>query len=100
TADLDLRTILKNIGGPDLPDLPTVPNPTASGLPTQLPTGVPTSVPTVTATLPTVPGVTSTPVVTPTCVATVCIGAGSRAGTTSSGAFDSNLAAMMLGGLL
>ena len=103
TADLDLRTILKNIGGPDLPNLPPVPNPTASGLPTQLPTklptGVPTSLPTVTATLPTVPGVTSTPVVTPTCVATICLGEGSRAGATSAGAFDTNLAALMLGGL-
>ena len=103
TADLDLRTILKNIGGPDLPDLPPVPNPTGlpTGLPTSLPTGtsLPTSLPTVTATLPTVPGVTSTPVVTPTCVTTICLGQ-ADSGSTRAGAYDTNLAAMMLGGLL
>ena len=102
TADLDLRTILKNIGGPDLPNLPPVPNPTGTGLPSlpSLPTGtsLPTSLPTVTVSVPTVPGVTSTPVVSPTCALTICVGqAGSGS---SSGAYDTNLAAMMLGGLL
>jgi phospholipid/cholesterol/gamma-HCH transport system substrate-binding protein len=105
TADLDLRTILKNIGGPDLPALPPVPNPTA-GLPTSLPTGslptsLPTSLPSVTVTAPTVPGVTSTPVVSPTCALTICVGqADSGSARASSGAYDGNLAAMMLGGLL
>jgi phospholipid/cholesterol/gamma-HCH transport system substrate-binding protein len=105
TADLDLRTILKNIGGPDLPALPPVPNPTA-GLPTSLPTGslptsLPTSLPSVTVTAPTNPGVTSTPVVSPTCALTICVGqADSGSARASSGAYDGNLAAMMLGGLL
>jgi phospholipid/cholesterol/gamma-HCH transport system substrate-binding protein len=108
TADLDLRTILKNIGSPDLPDLPPVPKPTGlpTGLPTSLPTGLPTgtslptSLPSVTVTAPTVPGVTSTPVVSPTCVTTICIGQAEPGSTRAGGALDTNLAAMMLGGLL
>ena len=105
TADLDLRTILRNLGGPDQPELPPLPRPTGTALPTTLPTALPTSLPTVTATLPTVPGVTSTPVASPTGLANICLGEGSAqtsgtAATRSPGALDTNLAALMLGGLL
>jgi phospholipid/cholesterol/gamma-HCH transport system substrate-binding protein len=113
TADLDLRTILANLGGPKLPDLPAVPSlppvptPTLPGqpsLPVPLPTG--TSLPT--------GGVTPPPLPVPTpsvplpgtgggssgggnpCVAGICLGAGKAP---RAGAYDTNLAALMLGGL-
>lgn len=101
TADLDLRTILKNIGGPTPPPLPTVPKPPTS-LPTVSVPGVPLPSPSVS-----VPGVplpsTSVPLPTSsgatsggTCVGDICIGAPKA---TTSGAYDTNLAALMLGGL-
>lgn len=111
TADLDLRTILTNLGGgkdpglPQLPTLPPLPNPTGTSLPvpsvsppslpvdptgplptsTSLPTGLPT-------TLPPPPGGGSGG---GTCVGGICLGSGARAG-----AYDLNLAGLMLGGLL
>jgi phospholipid/cholesterol/gamma-HCH transport system substrate-binding protein len=94
TADLDLRTVLSNIGGPKPPDLPPVPPP-PTGVPlstsTALPTGLPTS-----TTLPTdLPTSTTLPTGTATCVpGVICVGSGPRAG-----AYDTNLAALMLGGL-
>ena len=96
TADIDLRTILTNLNGgkdPGLPSLPPVPNPTGP-----LPTVTVPSVPLPSVSLP-VPLPTSTTVVplpTNTCVAGICIGA--PAGT-SSGAYDTNLARLMMGGL-
>jgi phospholipid/cholesterol/gamma-HCH transport system substrate-binding protein len=109
TADLDLRTILRNIGGPELPDLPAVPKPSLPGTPSlpvpslPLPTGGVTPPP-----LPVTPPPVSVPVTPPslpgggggsgggTCVGSICIGA---AKTARAGAFDTNLAALMLGGL-
>ena len=109
TADLDLRTILTNLNNgkdPGLPSLPPVPNPTGSlPIPTQPLPGV--SVPPLpgvsTPPLPTpLPDVTSVPVVPGgggsgggTCIDSLCIGAGPR-----TGAYDLNLAALMMGGLL
>jgi len=106
TADLDLRTVLTNLNGgkdPGLPDLPAVPDPTGTGLPSlpSLPTGpsLPTLPTLPTVTVPPVPGVTSTPAVTPTCVVTICLGRGSGSTTRAAGAYDTNLAALLLGGL-
>jgi phospholipid/cholesterol/gamma-HCH transport system substrate-binding protein len=99
TADIDLRTILTNLNGgkdPGLPSLPPVPNPTTVPLPS-VSVSVP-SLPLPTGSLP-VPLPTSTtqvPVPTSTCVGPICIGA--PAGSTS-GAYDTNLARLMLGGL-
>ena len=100
TADLDLRTILANLDGPKPPDLPTVPKPPTGG---PLPS-VPVPVPTVSVPVPTVPVPVPTPTVTlpggggtgggGTCVGAICLGSGPRAG-----AYDTNLAALMLGGL-
>jgi phospholipid/cholesterol/gamma-HCH transport system substrate-binding protein len=118
TADLDLRNILANVGGPALPSLPPLPSvsvpplPGVPGLPLPtLPGGVlrlpkpptvpvPTSVPVPTA-VPTV--VPSVPVVPPpggggggggpTCVAGICLGAPSHGS-----AYDMNLAELMMGG--
>jgi phospholipid/cholesterol/gamma-HCH transport system substrate-binding protein len=98
TADIDLRTILTNLNGgkdPGLPSLPPVPNPTG---PLPLPTVTVPSVPLPSISLP-VPLPTSTtavPLPSNTCVAGICIGA--PAGTTS-GAYDTNLARLMMGGL-
>lgn len=103
TADLDLRTILSNVGGgkdPGLPSLPPVPNPTAAGpLPSRPPTSLPPLPP-----LPGVPLPTSTAVPDPsptgagdgggTCLAGICLGSGP-----ASGSLDTNLARLMLGGL-
>jgi phospholipid/cholesterol/gamma-HCH transport system substrate-binding protein len=109
TADLDLRTILRNIGGPELPDLPNVPKPPdlpQPSLPNPSLPPVP-SLPTGGVTPPPLP-VTPPPVTTPplpggggttggsTCVAGICVGAGK---TSRAGAYDMNLAALMLGGL-
>jgi phospholipid/cholesterol/gamma-HCH transport system substrate-binding protein len=113
TADLDLRTILRNLGGPELPDLPNVPKPPDlpqpslpnPSLPTTLPTGLPTggvTVPPVTPPSvpvdPSLPGGTGGPTGGggSTCVAGICVGA---AKTMRAGAYDTNLAALMLGGL-
>ena len=63
TADLDLRTVLANLGGPKPPDLPTVPKPPTAGplpsvpcpacpLPSVPVPSVPVPVPTPTVTLP------------------------------------------------
>ncbi len=97
TADLDLRTVLTNLNGgkdPGLPSLPPVPNPTGSGLPSVPSLPVPTL--TVSNPIPTLPGGTSsTPLPTDTCVVAICIGARSS----TAGAYDTNLAALMLGGL-
>lgn len=109
TADLDLRTILTNLNGgkdPGLPRLPTVP-PLPTSLPRNPVPSVPVPVPSVSVPVP-VPSV-SIPLPSPTvsvpgggggggtCLpgTGVCVGAGSRAG-----AYDLNLAGLMLGGLL
>ena len=106
TTDLDLRNILTNLNDgkdPGLPSLPPVPNPTGSGLPTlpvPLPTGTSLPVPLPTGSSLPVPTGTGTGGSSGgTCVAGICIGAPARTSTTS-GAFDTNLAALMLGGLL
>jgi len=108
TADLDLRTILTNLGGgkdPGLPQLPTpppLPKPTGTSLPipsvstpslpidptSPLPTG--TTLPTE---LPSLPGTGGSG--GGTCAGSLCLGSGGRAG-----AYDLNLAGLMLGGLL
>ena len=96
TADLDLRTVLTNLNDgkdPGLPDLPPVPNPTGGGLPTSLPSV------TVSNPLPSVSVPGSTPTSTQTCVATICLGHGSTRTTMATGAYDTGLAALMLGGL-
>lgn len=100
TADLDLRTILTNLNGgrdPGLPSLPPVPNPTASS-PIPLPS-VPVPVPSVPVPVPT----PTVPVPTPTggsgggtCVGGICIGAPAAS---SSGAYDTDLARLLMGGL-
>lgn len=107
TADLDLRAILTNLEGkdplpslppvPPLPSLPPAPLPTSTALPTSLPSvSVPTSTESVPLPIPsvsvTLPGGSSSR----TCVTGICIGAGPRVG---GGAYDMNLAALMLGGL-
>ena len=96
TADIDLRTILTNLTGgkdPGLPSLPPVPNPTAP-LPTVTVPSVP--LPSVSLPVPLPTSTTAVPLPTNTCVAGICIGA--PAGTTS-GAYDTNLARLMMGGL-
>lgn len=100
TADLDLRTILTNLNGgrdPGLPSLPPAPNPTASS-PIPLPS-VPVPVPSVPVPVPT----PTVPVPTPTggsgggtCVGGICIGAPAAS---SSGAYDTDLARLLMGGL-
>ena len=107
TADLDLRSILTNLKGggapalPALPTLPPAPRPTVPGVP--LPTGLPTSLPTGLPTgLP-----TSLPTLTPlptasgggTCLAGICLGAASTTASSTSGAYDTDLARLMMGGL-
>ena len=109
TADIDLRTILTNLNGgkdpglPTLPTLPPVPNPTLSVPGVPLPTVSVPGVPLPTVTTPPLPSVTvpggggggGGPVCVP---GVVCLNnASSR--TPSSGAFDTNLARLMLGGL-
>lgn len=101
TADLDLRTILSNLGGPKPPDLPTVPNPTGSPLPIDPTNPLPIDPPSLPVTPPSLPvtppsGGTGGSTGGGTCVAGICIGAPARA---SAGAYDTNLAALMLGGL-
>jgi phospholipid/cholesterol/gamma-HCH transport system substrate-binding protein len=108
TADLDLRTILRNIGGPELPDLPNVPKPPDlpkpslpnPSLPTSLPTGgvtvPPVTPPSLPVTPPSLPGAGGTSGGGSTCVAGICVGAGRSV---RGGAYDTNLAALMLGGL-
>lgn len=107
TADLDLRTVLANLGGPKLPDLPAVPVPPTSvptGLPTTLPTQLPTQLPSglPTTQLPSTPLPTSLPGGGTsgggTCVGGVCIG--SPKARTSAGGYDTNLAGLLLGGIL
>ncbi len=96
TADLDLRTILTNLNGgknPGLPSLPPVPNPTGP-LPTVTVPSVP--LPSVSLPVPLPTSTTAVPLPSNTCVAGICIGA--PAGTTS-GAYDTNLARLMMGGL-
>jgi phospholipid/cholesterol/gamma-HCH transport system substrate-binding protein len=96
TADLDLRTILTNLNGgkaPALPSLPPVPNPTGP-LPTVTVPSVP--LPSVSLPVPLPTSTTAVPLPSSTCVAGICIGA--PAGTTS-GAYDTNLARLMMGGL-
>ncbi|HEU4912806.1 MAG TPA: MCE family protein [Actinomycetes bacterium] len=108
TADLDLRTVLANLGGPKPPDLPAVPVPPTPGVPTapSLPTlpNLPVTPPPVTP-----PPVTPPPVTVPplpgggtsgggTCVGGICIG--SPKARTSAGAYDTNLAGLLLGGIL
>jgi phospholipid/cholesterol/gamma-HCH transport system substrate-binding protein len=99
TADLDLRTILTNLNGgkaprlPSLPSLPPVPNPTGP-LPTVTVPSVP--LPSVSLPVPLPTSTTAVPLPSNTCVAGICIGA--PAGTTS-GAYDTNLARLMMGGL-
>jgi len=112
TADLDLRTVLANIGGPRLPDLPKIPRlptlpPLPSGLPTKLPTGLPTQLPTG---LPTGLPITPPPVsVPPLSTPTVSIPGGGGGGPlcppvcalgapAPGSAYDMNLAALMMGG--
>ena len=106
TADLDLRTVLANLGGPRLPDLPPVPVPPTSvptGLPTPLPTQLPTQLPSglPTTQLPSTPLPTSLPGGGTsgggTCVGGICIG--SPKARTSAGAYDTNLAGLLLGGI-
>lgn len=106
TADLDLRTILTNLNGgknPGLPTLPPVPNPTG---------GLPSSLPTVSVPVPSLSGVPNPSVTVPlpgqstgtgggggggggVCVGGICIGAPAA----HAGAYDTNLAALMLGGI-
>jgi phospholipid/cholesterol/gamma-HCH transport system substrate-binding protein len=96
TADLDLRTILTNLNGgknPGLPSLPPVPNPTGP-LPTVTVPSVP--LPSISLPVPLPTSTTAVPLPSNTCVAGICIGA--PAGATS-GAYDTNLARLMLGGL-
>jgi phospholipid/cholesterol/gamma-HCH transport system substrate-binding protein len=96
TADLDLRTILTNLNGgknPGLPSLPPVPNPTGP-LPTVTVPSVP--LPSISLPVPLPTSTTAVPLPSNTCVAGICIGA--PAGTTS-GAYDTNLARLMMGGL-
>ena len=96
TADLDLRTILTNLNGgkdPGLPSLPPVPNPTGP-LPTVTVPSVP--LPSVSVPVPLPTSTTAVPLPSTTCVAGICIGA--PAGTTA-GAYDTNLARLMMGGL-
>ena len=99
TADLDLRTILTNLNGgktpglPSLPSLPPVPTPTGP-LPTVTLPSVP--LPSVSVPVPLPTSTTAVPLPSNTCVAGICIGA--PAGTTS-GAYDTNLARLMMGGL-
>jgi phospholipid/cholesterol/gamma-HCH transport system substrate-binding protein len=96
TADLDLRTILTNLNGgkdPGLPSLPPVPNPTGP-LPTVSVPSVP--LPSLSLPVPLPTSTTAVPLPSSTCVAGICIGA--PAGTTS-GAYDTNLARLMMGGL-
>jgi phospholipid/cholesterol/gamma-HCH transport system substrate-binding protein len=96
TADIDLRTILTNLNGgkdPGLPSLPPVPNPTGP-LPTVTVPSVP--LPSVSVPVPLPTSTTAVPLPSNTCVAGICIGA--PAGTTS-GAYDTNLARLMMGGL-
>ena len=97
TADLDLRTILTNLNGgkdPGLPSLPPVPNPTGP-LPSVTVPSVP--LPSVSLPVPLPTSTTAVPLPTDTCVAGICLGA--PAGTTSGGAYDTNLARLMMGGL-
>jgi phospholipid/cholesterol/gamma-HCH transport system substrate-binding protein len=115
TADLDLRNILTNLNGgknPPLPSLPPLPTGLPTGLPTKLPTGLPTKLPTGVPTLPipslptpslTIPPLPSAPGTGGgstgggrTCVGGICIGA--PAGSTA-GAYNTNLARLMMGGL-
>ncbi|MGH8895278.1 MAG: MCE family protein, partial [Actinomycetes bacterium] len=104
TADLDLRTILSNLGGPKPPDLPTVPNPTGSPLPIDPTNPLPIDPPSLPVTPPSLPvtppsGGTGGGTGGGTCVAGICIGAPARASAGAAGAYDTNLAALMLGGL-
>ena len=107
TADLDLRTILTNLNGgkdPGLPTLPPVPTslPSVPPLPTSLPS---VSVPPLPTSLPSVP--IPTPTLTPpggggggggpVCVpGVVCVNSTSSRSTP--GAYDTNLARLMMGG--
>ncbi len=107
TADLDLRTILSNIDdgkGPKPPALPSLPPLPSGGVPTGLPSGLPSvSVPPLPSGLPTTQLPTGVPTVTPPggggggpiCVGGVCVGAAQRS---TAGAFDTNLARLMMGG--
>jgi phospholipid/cholesterol/gamma-HCH transport system substrate-binding protein len=98
TADLDLRTILTNLNGgknPGLPSLPPVPNPTGP-LPSVTVTVPSVPLPSVSLPVPLPTSTTAVPLPSTTCVAGICIGA--PAGTTS-GAYDTNLARLMMGGL-
>ncbi|HET7734390.1 MAG TPA: MCE family protein [Nocardioidaceae bacterium] len=108
TADLDLRTILGNGGGPKLPDLPPVPNPTGSSIPVPGVTTLPNPVPSVTSILPGVPDPVSTSLPVPdsggtsggtTCLpgTSLCLGSGAR---TSTRSYDVNLVGLLMGGLL
>jgi phospholipid/cholesterol/gamma-HCH transport system substrate-binding protein len=115
TADIDLRNILINLNGgknpslPSLPPIPSLPKPTVSvpSLPlpsVPLPTvpgvpGVPVPVPTSLPPVPPLPGGSGSGSGSggaPTCVMNICIGA--PAGSTS-GAYNTNLARLMMGGL-
>jgi len=98
TADLDLRTILTNLNGgknPGLPSLPPVPNPTGP-LPSVTVSVPSVPLPSVSLPVPLPTSTTAVPLPSNTCVAGICIGA--PAGTTS-GAYDTNLARLMMGGL-
>ncbi len=113
TADLDLRSVLANIGGPRLPALPRIPTlpplPTSlptGGLPTKLPTGLPTKLPTglPSVSIPPLPSV-SVPTLpgggggggggacVPAPGVPCLLGAPARGS-----AYDLNLAALMMGG--
>jgi phospholipid/cholesterol/gamma-HCH transport system substrate-binding protein len=97
TADLDLRTILTNLNGgkdPGLPSLPPVPNPTRSPLPTVTDPSVP--LPSVSLPVPLPTSTTAVPLPTGTCLAGICLG--TPAGSTA-GAYDTNLARLMMAGL-
>ena len=105
TADIDLRTILTNLNDgkdPGLPTLPPVPNPSLPPVPT--PT---VSVPNVPLPSVSVPGLpVPTPTLTapgggggPVCVPGVVCLNNASSHSPSSGAYDTNLARLMLGGL-
>jgi phospholipid/cholesterol/gamma-HCH transport system substrate-binding protein len=98
TADIDLRTILTNLNGgkdPGLPSLPPVPNPSVSVPSLPLPSvsvpGLP--VPTPTLTPPGGGGGGGGPVCVP---GVVCLSSASAR--SSEGAYDTNLARLMMGG--
>jgi phospholipid/cholesterol/gamma-HCH transport system substrate-binding protein len=102
TADLDLRTILTNLNGgkdPGLPSLPPVPNPSLSVPNIPLPSVSVPGVPTLPTPTLTPPGGGGGGGGGPVCLpGVVCLTSASTG--SSTGAYDTNLARLMMGGFV